>query len=149
MTQAPGRPPPKYRQIADGLRTQIEAGEFPVGAQLPSIGELKSAYGAAKGTVDQALAALRELGLVETRHGAGSFVLREQPGPSEAQLSEQVAALRERVDDLVKLAETAGDAGLREKVSEIETALIELYGKTGYEYPQSNGGQQERRARHG
>jgi len=149
MTPGPGKPLPKYRQIAAELRARIEAGEFPVGAQLPSIGELQAAYDAAKGTVDEALAVLRELGLVETRHGAGSFVLRERPGESEAdQLGGQIAALREAVAELAKRVEAAEDASLREKVSEIELRLIDLYGKTGYQY---TGGKEtrQRRARHG
>lgn len=150
MTHAPGRPPPKYRQIADALRARIAAGEFPVGAQIPSIGELREEYDAAKGTVDEALAVLRELGLVETRHGAGSFVLREQPGESETQeLSEQVAVLRAQVAELAKRVEAAEDAGLRDLVSDIQAKLIDLYGKTGHLYPEDETSSQDRAVRHG
>jgi DNA-binding GntR family transcriptional regulator len=153
MTHAQGRPPPKYRQIAEALRAQIAAGEFPVGAQLPSIGELREEYDAAKGTVDEALAVLRELGLVETRHGAGSFVIAVQPGESETQqLSEQVASLRAQVAELRKRVEA--DSDLREMVNRIEDNLIELYGKTAFNYPHpeygADGGERrDRTARHG
>ena len=125
MTQGPGKPPDKYQQIADGLRAQIEAGEFPVGAQLPSIETLQSAYGAAKGTIDHALAVLRELGLVETRHGSGSFVLRELPDEPEAdKLAGQVAELQKEL------------AELRQRTGRIEARLATLAG-------QSRGGRRE------
>jgi DNA-binding GntR family transcriptional regulator len=134
MTQEPGRALPKYRQIAASLRARIEAGEFPVGAQLPSIAELQSAYGAAKGTVDEALSVLRKLHLVETQHGAGTFVLRERPDESEEQqLREQVAALRAEIAALTE--QVKADAGLREVVERLQVNLIELYGKTGFDYP--------------
>lgn len=97
MAQEPGRPPAKYRQIADDLRARIEGGEYPVGAQLPTKAELEDAYGAALGTVDNALAALRDTGLVETRHGAGTFVLRQHPDQTEA---EQVGQMLRRLEDV-------------------------------------------------
>lgn len=148
MTQGPGKPPHKYRQIADGLRARIETGELPVGAQLPSITELQAAYGAAKGTVDEALALLRELGLVETRHGAGSFVLRQRPEEPEGErLSEEVAALRAQVDELAKRVEAAEDAD-----GALQAKLADLYGKTGHTYPEDPATppmQQDRTVRHG
>lgn len=145
MTQGPGKAPHKYRHIADDLRARIAAGEFPVGTQIPSIDELRVAYDAAKGTVEDALAVLRELGLVETRHGSGSFVLALQPGESEAdQLSKQVAELKQR---------TEGYAELRQDVSRLESNLMDLYAKLGFGYPQHghpvpDGKRQDRAVRH-
>lgn len=140
MAQRTGKPPAKYRQIAADLRARIEAGEYPVGAQLPTRPEMAEEYGAAPGTVENALGALRQLGLIETRQGSGTFVLAQQAAEAEAdQLAGDVATLK------------ADLASLLEKVSEIEAKLIDLYGKNGYEYRagSDNGGQQKRRARHG
>lgn len=104
-------------------------------------------YDAAPGTVESALNVLRQLGLVESRQGSGSFVLRQHPGESEAEsLAVQVASLRERVAELSRHVEA--DSELREIVSRIEANLIDLYGKTGFEYPEDGEGQ-ERVARHG
>lgn len=97
MAQESGRPAAKYRQIADDLRARIEDGEFPVGAQLPTKAELMDTYTAALGTVDSALAMLRDLGMAETRHGAGTFALRQHPGETDA---DQLRRLMTRLEDV-------------------------------------------------
>ncbi len=68
-----------YRQIADILRATILSGESPPGAKLPSERELMEEYGAARGTVRQAIATLQSEGLVEVQHGRGVFVRRRPP----------------------------------------------------------------------
>lgn len=68
-----------FRQIADHLRADIESGELEPGAKLPSERALMAAYGAARGTVRQAIAQLRNEGLVEVEHGRGAFVRRRPP----------------------------------------------------------------------
>lgn len=140
MAQQEARTPAKYRQIAADLRARIEAGEYPVGSQMPTKDELMTSYGAALATVDSALRVLAKLGMVQSRQGSGTFVLAQQAAEAEAdQLAGDVATLK------------ADLASLLEKVSEIEAKLIDLYGKNGYEYRAGteNGGQQKRRARHG
>jgi len=64
-----------YRQIADDLRRQIESGEIPPGAQLPSELELRERYGVSRNTVRDAIKWLLGRGLVETRPGQGTFVI--------------------------------------------------------------------------
>jgi DNA-binding transcriptional MocR family regulator len=76
------QPMPMYRHIAVDLRRQIEDGELPPGAQLPSEGELRDKYGqegkmASRNTIRDAIQLLISLGLVETRPGQGTFVLRK------------------------------------------------------------------------
>ncbi len=68
-----------YRQIADRLRSAIMQGELGEGAQLPSERALMDTYGAARGTVRQAIAVLRAEGLVEVEQGRGAFVRRRPP----------------------------------------------------------------------
>jgi len=68
-------PDPMYRQIADDLRRQIEAGDLEPGAQLPTEPELRETYRASRNTVRQAIQWLSTLDLVETRPGQGTFVV--------------------------------------------------------------------------
>lgn len=56
------------------LRRAIEAGEYPVGAPLPSQPTLARRLGVSTVTLRAALERLRSEGLVEARHGAGTFV---------------------------------------------------------------------------
>src|ERR1700722_20318807 len=65
---------PMYRRIADDLRRQIESGELPRGAQLPTELELRDSYEASRNTVRDAIKWLITRGLVETRPGQGTFV---------------------------------------------------------------------------
>ena len=68
-----------YRQIADHLREDILEGRLAEGDQLPSERDLIETYGAARGTVRQAVALLRSDGLIEVEHGRGAFVRRRPP----------------------------------------------------------------------
>lgn len=63
-----------YRQLADWLAAQIEAGNLPKGAQIPAERRLAELVGVSVDTVRSAMAALRDMGLVETAHGLGTFV---------------------------------------------------------------------------
>src|SRR6266851_152262 len=66
---------PVYRQIADDLRHQIEAGELAPGDQLRTELELRERYGASRNTVRDAIKWLITRGLVQTRPGQGTFVV--------------------------------------------------------------------------
>jgi len=67
---------PMYRQIADDLRRQIEAGELQPGEQLRTELELREKYEASRNTVRDAIKWLITRGLVETRPGQGTFVTK-------------------------------------------------------------------------
>jgi DNA-binding GntR family transcriptional regulator len=71
---------PMYRQIADDLRSRIEAGELEPGSQLPTENDLQEHYGASRNTVRDAIKWLITGVLVETRPGQGTFVT-ERPTP--------------------------------------------------------------------
>lgn len=66
---------PMYRQIAEDLRGQIEAGDLPPGAQLQTELELREKYNASRNTIRDAIKLLITRGLVETRPGQGTFVV--------------------------------------------------------------------------
>jgi DNA-binding LacI/PurR family transcriptional regulator len=71
--------PPKYEQLRSIIREQIRSGELSVDERIGSEDELAKRYGVARGTVRQALRLLENDGLVETRHGKGTFVRRTTP----------------------------------------------------------------------
>jgi GntR family transcriptional regulator len=63
----------KYERIADGLRAKIRAGAYPEG-RLPAETELSAEYRVSLATVRQALSVLRAEGVIESRHGFGTYV---------------------------------------------------------------------------
>lgn len=65
----------RYSEIQVALRVEINAGVHAVGARLPTEHELCSRFGASRFTVRQALAGLREEGLIDARAGVGTIVL--------------------------------------------------------------------------
>ena len=68
---------PMYQQIAEDLRNQIESGELGPGLQLPTELELRERYEASRNTIRDAIKRLISLGLVQTRPGQGTFVVRK------------------------------------------------------------------------
>lgn len=73
---------PAHARLADALRDAIEQGDLHPGDALPGDAALTAATGLSRGTVRQAVAALRAEGLVQTRQGARTTVLarpRHQP----------------------------------------------------------------------
>lgn len=103
---------PPYRQIADTLRAAIESGDLAPGAQLPALPALMDEYAVSLGTVRNALAALRDAGLIVTRQGKGSYVRTQRAPDAEDELTNLrrvVEALTVRLDDVERrLAEMAG-----------------------------------------
>jgi DNA-binding GntR family transcriptional regulator len=72
--EAAAVPEPVYQQIAGDLRRKILTGALPPGARLPSRKQLAEAWRVSDKVPLQAVGLLVAEGLVETRHGAGSFV---------------------------------------------------------------------------
>ena len=72
-------PRPAYRQVADAIRADIESGRLVPGEAIPSIAELGREHGISSVTVQRAVTHLKSLGLVETRHGSGTFVRKQRP----------------------------------------------------------------------
>ncbi|GAB4103482.1 hypothetical protein GCM10028790_25010 [Micromonospora taraxaci] len=66
---------PRYRLIAEALRRRIESGAIPPGALLPAESALVAEFQVSRGTIRQAIAALRELGVANTEHGRGTYAM--------------------------------------------------------------------------
>ncbi|MEU9339124.1 GntR family transcriptional regulator [Streptomyces sp. NPDC048290] len=79
---------PLYRSIAAELRQRIRSGALPVGASLPSEAHLCEEFSASRGPVRQALATLRDEGLIGGGQGKKAVVLDAVPSqPFESFLS--------------------------------------------------------------
>jgi GntR family transcriptional regulator len=83
---------PKYLRIHAELRQRITGGRWPAGSALPAQRELADEFGVSIMTLRQALQLLADEGLVDTRHGAGTFVA--------AQYAYELGHLRSFADDL-------------------------------------------------
>jgi DNA-binding transcriptional regulator YhcF (GntR family) len=134
-------------QLEWGLRSAIERGELAPGQRLPPLRELADEVGAHLNTIRAVYGRLESEGLIDTRHGKGSFV-RSRTEP-------QTAAFGEAVRSAARTARTAGvtpqqlaaalyvmgddepaaDAAgaerqqLREQIAALEGLLSSLYGQ--------------------
>ncbi|MFI6697544.1 FadR/GntR family transcriptional regulator [Streptomyces sp. NPDC050509] len=61
-------------QVITRLREQITSGAWPVGSRIPTETELVEQLGVARNTVREAIRALAHTGLLDIRHGSGSYV---------------------------------------------------------------------------
>ncbi len=64
----------RYGALAAAIRQRVVDGEWPPGTALPAETRLAAEHGVALGTLRRALELLAEQGLIERRHGRGTFV---------------------------------------------------------------------------
>jgi GntR family transcriptional repressor for pyruvate dehydrogenase complex len=62
-------------EVADRIRVLMLDGTFPPGEPLPSERHLAERFGVSRGSIRDALRTLETIGLLETRHGQGTFPL--------------------------------------------------------------------------
>ena len=91
------RPLPEMERadsIVDRISKAIALGMLRVGERLPTEADLAEKFGVAAATLRDALAELRENGIVETRRGrnGGTFIVR-QPTTSAGEMRRQLAAI--------------------------------------------------------
>jgi GntR family transcriptional regulator len=67
---------PKFREIAEILRNQIEDGTLAWGSRLPTEQELQDRFEASRNTIRDAVKLLAAKGLVVTRPGSGTYVTK-------------------------------------------------------------------------
>jgi GntR family transcriptional regulator/MocR family aminotransferase len=157
-TASPQTEAPLYRQIAERLRGEIEAGSRPAGARLPTIRALAAELGVNRDTVALAYDALAREGLVEATVGRGTFVRAGAPAPRpyEAKLVAGVEGLLELERGRVRYAAPAGVVPLHSlvpdpslyPVDEFRRALNRVLARggselLGYAGPQGHAGLRE------
>ncbi len=80
LPHSPGQS--RYGTLALALRDRILQGEWAPGEVIPAESALAQSYGVALGTIRQALALLVEDGVLQRRHGKGTFVTKGVDGAS-------------------------------------------------------------------
>ncbi|MEU6577631.1 FCD domain-containing protein [Streptomyces sp. NPDC046805] len=83
--------PRLYEQVVDRLREYVKHAHLQVGDRLPPERELAGRLGVSRTSVRQAIVALEVQGLVEVRHGGGTYLLRDglDAQPPDAQTGRQ------------------------------------------------------------
>ncbi|MFE7430445.1 FadR/GntR family transcriptional regulator [Streptomyces sp. NPDC057545] len=74
----PLRPSPLVEQATYHLREQITGGHWPVGTKIPGETSLAKTLGVGRSTVREAVRTLATLGLLQSRQGAGVFVVADR-----------------------------------------------------------------------
>jgi DNA-binding GntR family transcriptional regulator len=78
MTNGLSARAPKYHRVADVLRREIRNGDLAPGQRLPAETTLVERFRMSLPTIRQALGVLRAEGLIESRHGIGTFVKEQR-----------------------------------------------------------------------
>jgi GntR family transcriptional repressor for pyruvate dehydrogenase complex len=136
----PVRPLALKERVIRQLTGLIERGALKPGDQLPSERELSEELQVSRGTVREAVQFLQALGLVEIRHGAGTFV-RITTDPSELREEWREWTIRhaERVHDLLEIrkglepfaAELAAQRAADGDLGAMEDALEQMHPAVG------------------
>ncbi|WP_129663961.1 GntR family transcriptional regulator [Phytoactinopolyspora endophytica] len=79
MTRPPGADRPLYTRIAASLKSRILAGAWAPGERLPGEEHLARTMSVSRGTIRQAIAALRDAGYVASQQGSGTYVAARPP----------------------------------------------------------------------
>jgi DNA-binding GntR family transcriptional regulator len=116
-------PVPLYRQIADAIRKRIEDHELRPGDLVQSEARLMAEFGVARTTARRAIRELRELRLVYTVQGEGTFV-----GPSDVvRAPRRTPVYREIANEIAELIRS-GALRPGDPIPS-ETALTRRYGR--------------------
>lgn len=123
-------------RIASEIVRQITEGSFLPGQKLPTEHNLAQSFGVSRSVIREAIAQLRNEGLIETRQGVGAFVT--EPDRRQAiRIEPETLADRDHFQSLFQLRmaleiEAAGLAAVHhtaEDMSRLDEALAEMTGR--------------------
>lgn len=124
---------PIYQQLVDTIRAGIKKGTMAPGQQLPTVQELASDLGIARGTIKRAYDELEHQGLLEKIQGRGTFVCY-QPANSGSRKEKAMAAIDTLLDQLEEMGFSATEIGIflslkqrerTESLSTLKVAVVE------------------------
>ncbi|MEV6419373.1 FadR/GntR family transcriptional regulator [Streptomyces sp. NPDC051662] len=111
--------PRLYEQVLDRLRSYVSEGDLGVGDRLPPERELAQRLGVSRASVKQAIVVLEVQGLVEVRHGGGTYLTRAGLDPEPV---ERLVERKRRLPDVLEARE-ALETKLAELAAERRTDL--------------------------
>ncbi|MFH8729969.1 MULTISPECIES: FadR/GntR family transcriptional regulator [unclassified Streptomyces] len=120
--------PRLYEQVLDRLRAYVAEGGLRAGDRLPPERDLAARLGVSRASVKQAITVLEVQGLVEARHGGGTYLMRDS---LDAEPVERMVERRRRLPDVLearealetKLAELAAERRTDEDLAALHAAL--------------------------
>lgn len=126
--------PRLYEQVVQRLREHVTDSELDVGDKLPAERELAERLGVSRTSIKQAIVVLEVQGLVEVRHGGGTYLRRKQ---LESEPVAELVARKRRLPEILdaregletKLAELAAERRTEADLVELDAALDEMRGQ--------------------
>jgi DNA-binding GntR family transcriptional regulator len=112
---------PLYRRVVRTLKQEIVSGLYPVDSQLPTEGVLQERFSVSRHTIREALRELRDAGLVASRQGFGTTVLR--PGSPRPYVHEVAS-----INDLIELANATNYDVSSSEIVQADRALADRLG---------------------
>lgn len=120
--------PRLYEQVIDRLRQYVAEQRLGAGDKLPAERDLAQQLGVSRTSVKQAIVVLQVQGLVEARHGGGTYLVGDT---LDAEPVEQLVERRQRLPDVLdareaaetKLAELAAQRRTKADLDAISAAL--------------------------
>ena len=120
-------------ELVEGIGARIRQRKLKPGHKLPTEAQIMEEWGVSRTVVREALSKLQAAGLVETRHGVGTFVLEPQArsgfriDPAEIETAVDVLAVLElRISLETESAGLAAQRRTKGQLAELRTALDEL-----------------------
>jgi len=141
-TQAPAARKPKLADLVIGtVRQRIQTGEYRGGSKLPTESQMTTIFGVSRTVVREAIAALAADGLVQSRQGAGVFVVPQAKNPFDvigAESSNKISVALNVLEVRMGIEiESAGLAALRRSASQ-DAAIEEAWNDFGRLLQQGN-----------
>ncbi|MEU6799538.1 FadR/GntR family transcriptional regulator [Streptomyces neyagawaensis] len=123
-----------YEQVLDRLRQYVVEGGLKAGDRLPPERDLAQRLGVSRASVKQAIVVLEVQGLVEARHGGGTYLVRDS---LDVEPVERMVERRRRLPDVLdarealetKLAELAAERRTEEDLTAMRDALAHMAGE--------------------
>jgi DNA-binding FadR family transcriptional regulator len=136
------------QQVVDRIRALVADGSYPIGERLPSEAVLGEALGVGRSTLREAMRVLSNRGIVDVRHGEGTFVAKgalretfeERLGRAALRdLYEARLALELPLAELAATRRTARDiAAMRKALNEraiaAKTGNVTAYGNADFQF---------------
>ncbi|TDC11346.1 FadR family transcriptional regulator [Streptomyces sp. 8K308] len=128
--------PRLYEQVVDRLRSYVGEAGLRAGDRLPAERDLAQRLGVSRASVKQAIVVLEVQGLVEVRHGGGTYLRRDS---LDAEPVERLVERRRRLPDVLearealetKLAELAAERRTAEDLAALRAALDHMSEEIG------------------